>query len=928
MIKSKKIILTIAIFVLSILIIPNVDAATIHYKYGLPTNIKYANDAIYNDSYFEVYINGATYTGYCPDPGYHMYGSVTVSCQPLTNAAMSWLLQNLTGNHVVDQLAIRMLAIRENLNKSVQGNGTYIVKYLEERLSTGTSNQLYGSDEIDQAYQLHLQALANKGSASNDAATLTFTKTGGSGATVEYKMTSSTNISSSSIDFTCEGCTINSKNWNGTEGTIKVTANTGNCSFKINAFYPASGMYMCDGGVGMQDIIVPVTAVTEGTVSTDGEPTQTFTGTIDSSTGGSYYEKYCKSACDEKTEINIPTYCDDANEQSITITAPKNVKSCILKGKDDDGNTYQSVAVDNNYCSVYCAENYEMKLPGARYTTSGKYFKLENTVVKATRSCYATSPTRETSKTNIDIEQFIDDIIAKQKEIIAARDAYLKAVATKNVTATSESDTKCDGTSAEPHYEKAATNYTGVAVKNCDRTTGVCTVKDETHQTDKVEWGHYNTKNETTKSNCTPTTTDDCKECTDSESDVDEPDWDGAIATAKSNLKAKVTELEAIITDMQNCYSWVNDLCFDPEVVFDYNESYNTDINYEQISSSISNNSEVTYSQVKDIDNAYTTSGDATLEDRHYLYCDENGCYEGEKGKLAEQISTLSTHYYYVKKVSKGTAEYNNTQEFQTNYPHGTIDTVDNKDNLKYNYSYLGAVFPVALKTDTGVYNWTLKFTKIGQYNEESCKLGRLDEVAGKIIQDDIGYVCVYVVDCDDCDYECTCPENLPTGYSCVKKGKFVCDIYEPDPKCDECDVYCVNCIFDGNDTYTYRTISLTDINPNNRTMGSNWTGSKGETTQKEIEESNEQIYKESEYSYTITPTQMKKIRDYNNSKGTYVADDLDYHKQGDYNNVYGTSDFLDNGVKEGYFTQNKRNTKWTLWTGEINTDGSGPSWK
>ena len=155
-----------------------------------------------------------------------------------------------------------------------------------------------------------------------------------------------------------------------------------------------------------------------------------------------------------------------------------------------------------------------------------------------------------------------------------------------------------------------------------------------------------------------------------------------------------------------------------------------------------------------------------------------------------------------------------------------------------------------------------------------------------------------------------------------------MCEIIEPEPTCDECDVYCVNCIFDGKDTYSYRTISLTDTNPNNRDVGVNWSNEKGRATTEEIEGNSENIYKEPEYSYTITATQMKNIRDYNKIKGTYIAEDLDYGTLGGYSNIYGTSSFLDDGETKGFFTENKRNGTWTLWTGTINSQGSGPAWK
>jgi hypothetical protein len=73
----------------------------------------------------------------------------------------------------------------------------------------------------------------------------------------------------------------------------------------------------------------------------------------------------------------------------------------------------------------------------------------------------------------------------------------------------------------------------------------------------------------------------------------------------------------------------------------------------------------------------------------------------------------------------------------------------------------------------------------------------------------------------------------------------------------------------------------------------------------------------------------MQSIREYNKGKN-YNDESLDYHETSD-GNVYGTSTFLDDGAKNGYFTENTRSKKWTTWeewTGSQTDDGIGPSWK
>lgn len=908
---------------------------------------------------------------------------------------LTYFEDNATKSRTVKTLSIRFVAIHYDLFKAGSDDATeekdelaklgkwmllamrnYVANLdkaiaYEKKGKTATAEKYYnkaaeymkdseGVNYLARATALYKKAIEKAENSSSTADSsytgkLTWAKdsesSSGNTYTATYTVKSTKKIKASEIYFECAttGCQVTKQSWDEENKTGSVTISVtstsidnGNCKYKIQARYQKTAdtceaadiMFCSYNDKRHQQLLISECEVDKsnstGDKSNFAKVSKDNGGSITANIpdGTDYYATYCKNPCEEEegqTKIDIPTYCDDAEDKYITVSAPTNVKQCILKAEDEAGNTYQSAAVssDNNYCAVYCAEDYKITLPGAKYTTSGKYFELRNTVVEGTRTCYATSKSGNSNK-NIDIEQFVQDVIAKQKEIIAARDAYLKAEAERDASYTSDTDSTCSGGTVT-HYTKDSVNYTGVALQGCDSKSGVCSLRNETHSTSSYNWGEYNTISWTKcaagAKNCTPV-------CIDDSSSVPEPDWNEMVENANKTLSSLVKELEAMIDDMEECYNWINDFCLDPDVAFDYNETYNTKINYEEVSKTITNNKNVTYSSSKEIDNAYSTNEQATLENVNYLACGANGCSYSAK---AEQISTLYTHYYYIKKVSTGNAEYNNKQQFQTNYPHGTIDKVADKNSVKYNYSYLGAVFPVALKRETGVYNWTLAFDKVGQYNDEkSCKLGRINDVAkkqGKTLNDTIGYVCVYVVDCDDCDYGCTCPTDLPNGYSCKENG-FTCEIEKEEPKCDDCDVYCVNCIFDGNDTFNYRTISLTDVNPNNRTMGSNWTSEKGKETLTKIETQSEKAYINPEYSYTITPTQMKNIRDYNRQKGTYIADDLSYQAKDGYANIVGISSFLNTGQSKGFFTQNARNSEWTLWTGTINTNGVGPSWK
>ncbi len=945
----------------------NVNAASAYGRYipgaAIPVDIKYSNGKSYQDNKFQIrfdYNAGGTnksleLDAYCIDVGYTMMSAYTpLQCTHVKdNAALQYAITHLTTNHTVNQLVLRLVAIATGEAKSLTEKGGYLKAYID------SGGGLVGDQTIlAQVKQKYEEAMRATNASVSTGNKLQFTQTGGSSTANSY--TATYNVSTidgsriNSVSFACENCNMISQSWNGTNGSVTIQVTNQECNYNINAYYNSGDnsnngnsngngeLYLCTAS-GLQQLVVNVSSADAAQIGDSigggsNTPTQSYTGTVPASTGGEYYAKYCQNKCNTPTEINMPAYCDDSGEENISIKGPSNIKACVLKGKDEAGNSYQdstSVPASNPYCAVYCKEDYDMSLPGAQYTTSGKYFQLKNTTVTGKRSCYVTSEVGGNTD-GIDLSKYKKEMVAAQQQLINAYNEYSKAKALYdnkgNAATTITRD--CEGKEAVEY--NLTVNYTYYRA-NCSESTGQCTISSGTASA-SAKWGAvalcgvstdtinsstgnvgngYNCHKNGSKSYvCTKEVRTSATIPVDGANEPMAPSFD-SVSAAMNTIKSKISSL-------QQCYNWTNNFCFNPDVDFDYNEEYNSDINYEKVSE---DGGTTETSIGTSIDNAYNPNGVGSINETiNYIGCTENSCTNN--GNIGTNISSNVT---YVRKSVTKSASFNNRQQFQTNYPHGTINTVTDQSAVRQNYSYLGAVFPVALKTDTGVYNWTLNFKNIGQYNTESCKLGRLNQVAtatGKVLEDNIGYVCVYVVDCDDCDYGCNCPTNLPDGYTCVKRSQFVCEIIETDEKCDNCDVYCVNCIFDGDDTYSYRTISLSDINPNNRTLGANWSSAKGQATESEIEKNNESIYIEPDYSYTITATQMKNIRDYNKQKGTYIADDLTYHKLNNFNNIYGTSSFLDEGQSKGFFTENKRNTSWTLWTGEVNTNGIGPSWK
>ena len=186
---------------------------------------------------------------------------------------------------------------------------------------------------------------------------------------------------------------------------------------------------------------------------------------------------------------------------------------------------------------------------------------------------------------------------------------------------------------------------------------------------------------------------------------------------------------------------------------------------------------------------------------------------------------------------------------------------------------------PVSLITQTGVFPFVINYTNIGQDNSTGA-LGRLAGNSTSVLTEyneldpsvrctttddyltqDAGYVCHYLTNCNDeehCDFTCDDENN--------------CEFTEDDCDDDHCTLTCENCIFDGEtNNFSYRTITLNNLNPNERSLGFNWSNVKGQATQKAVEDDGETIYETPQYSYTLTPSNLSKIREYNNQAGSYT---------------------------------------------------------
>lgn len=946
-------IVLIGIIVLPINVFAANNATASASSQSIPYEVQFKG-RVFRDSVININFNGNRYEGLCVTPysslpsGYH--------CSSYEYGALSTIV-NSGKSHVVKRMAAVMV-----------GFGSTKSQFVCTDNDSNKRKQCW--DDVNAATTLAANAKKSGTLKPNLAQpTVEVKRISSRDADGEYEATHTLYTIPAvleNVEIICQNCTIDGQTTktfssldSGSNYEFKVRVKNPNCKYKITVKYKwstAKTLY-CTSNNGQN-----VWAWLTNEKNID-KGQQEFSFSVDANTN--YYKNYCANGgghvceivdgvyygvngtevseqqyheecddkpqpepitCTEKTTIEKPEYCDDANDQYITITSPKNVKYCILNSNDDAEQTYQmldgQVKENNPYCAVYCKEDYKMTMPGAQYANSGRYFELKNTKVEATRTCYTTNPSSDKNKTNIDTQKFISDVTNAQNAVVDAYNAYKKAERELQLAGNPREihTNGCNGASATA-YEIDSSSYDGVRIATRDANTGRYTVVSSQGSTDSAKWGTeiechtYRVANgkEEGPDGKLHTKYEEREETRTTYGTVSRPDFEGNKSRAATALTAAVNNLKSIIDNYEECYNWTNDLCLDTIVEFEYDEQYSGDINFERVSQTIDKDKEVGYATGQTIDNEYTATGKGSLSNYNYLYCDTNGCNNSNDATKALNISFTDTH---IKKVSVGNAEYANTQQFQTNYPTGSIETVTDPSSVKHNYSYLGAVFPIALNTSRGVYQWKLNFSKLGQFNDtrtQQCSensVGRLDNVIEKIGEEataNVEYVCVYVVSCDDCDYECV-------GEGCLIPDK---------PKCPECDVYCEHCIFDGNATYVYQVKSLNEL----VVHGSNWETEKGQATKQEIETNGENIYIEEQYSYLMTPDMMKNTRDYNKETQTYVEQDLSYHDLSGVANAYGTSDFLRNDRNENkYFKTIKRNEVWTLW--EKIGENMGSAWK
>lgn len=345
---------------------------------------------------FDVRYNGVKFKGYCLDISYNASRNYSYTCSPDNSSsakAIAYIFEHPT-NDILDSLAIRMIAVLENGNKSAKGKELYLVRWLQVKTGlypasrfTPDELRITGDSLLEAAFSKAQEAISYAKSASSLKNSFEFTNKQESGKQVTYTVKSKQKLKKNQVAFTCEGCNVVDYSWEdgGTQGKITIEDTKDDCSYIINAYYPGSQVIACDCGPDCQRIAISAASAGDEEVDTTGTPTQYFADTLEKA-------DYCKEAnkCSEPVPepvANVNNCCESdtvstVKEPTLNELFCRNEDLQVDYFNDKPGNQkyieYNSelTGEDEKYCKMYCTEDLFTQIPGALTATNGKYFQL------------------------------------------------------------------------------------------------------------------------------------------------------------------------------------------------------------------------------------------------------------------------------------------------------------------------------------------------------------------------------------------------------------------------------------------------------------------------------------------------------------------------------------------------------------------------
>ena len=275
------------------------------------------------------------------------------------------------------------------------------------------------------------------------------------------------------------------------------------------------------------------------------------------------------------------------------VSAPDNIKKCIINNTDEAGNTYKyscngGFANDSNpYCNVFCKEDYaEIKMNNfIDEVKCGKYFKLTASI-KGSKDCYTGANTNAKGKdketiddeTSINIKQFEADVKKTQEKLLSAMNDYRmyssmqKAIDNNAQTSTSSSHS-C-GESSCGSRTTISISWEGYKkyVLNWSEIPGV--LSETTAAGGSRSWSDRCKCDDSTDAE--GNTIKVCGSC-DNSADTGFKNWKASVAKGLKDSKKSIDkyskQLEKHFTDINDCTTgWSNEFIFNHEIEWEYTE--------------------------------------------------------------------------------------------------------------------------------------------------------------------------------------------------------------------------------------------------------------------------------------------------------------------------------------------------------------------
>lgn len=593
---------------------------------------------------------------------------------------------------------------------------------------------------------------------------------------------------------------------------------------------------------------------------------------------------------DMRIQEDLPLSCDTSSEGTIEDPEMCTILNACDKNKQKSYDFTDEIGMNSNYCKLYCREEIKFTFMDKTDVIAGRQFKYDvnskltsthmlSTVVYATREC---------AVPDIDYEKWEQDYLAADENVVKAWNDLKKWEALYN-----------NIDDYEPITRERRCTDTDCCIKCEDGTNDCCTKEEESTvscfaEYDEWYWGTrgsgpfpYN-KSDVNGGSSTDNAThssgkavcpDDLDACDDycyiSISEPNDSVIRSSYRAAVNSYKSALEKREKLLMDIQNCnllsyndftylpqeyyiakqegtyiysygesntayYKLVNSYTFDTVIDIDYEDAYSPMI--EISSDDPVQDNDIKNSWCKDCDYSTYCGSTCTNEisinnslstktDLRRIVCDGY-----ETGANCEIVDTIVPNNDAALIKTSKEQHFWQSAKFYTQLYTGTVSTTTNE--LGYWIGLDDYIYPISLNKQNGSYGVYVDISNIGAATRpENIKI------------DDQEFICSFNVINETIMYEC-------------------------DPRTEECYIECDPTSGDNCDNYgdskiglgvVVRSVDLTNLFPTNRTKGMNWKNATKLINA--IQNLGEGIWtKNPQYVIELTPTNIKNIKEYNNS--------------------------------------------------------------